>query len=244
MDTLIGVLQKIRYSKGFLIAMYGVQEPIRNLKIILKYFNSSTWAFRVNKVFVYKMYNCHGSVCPSPSPNTTQALTWVHLSRDWAHLHSIIITHTWPPSGNPPHLLLPSKLSIKLHSFQTLIVWSWGYKLFICFITYLLDHRCAVDVFLQWSLLKGEIRTTNSSVYRASFISVLLHLPVEVAFSLLNKEALTLLLLMCLSIQCVTIMGNLSSQDRRWLLTLQFETVFNVSYSKLQWSCVQTFELQ
>ncbi len=75
MDTLIGVLQKIRYSKGFLTAMYGVQEPIRNLKIILKYFNSTTGAFRVNKVFVYKMYNCHGSVCPSPSPSTTQALT-------------------------------------------------------------------------------------------------------------------------------------------------------------------------
>ncbi len=63
--------------------------------------------------------------------------------------------------------------------------------------------------------------TTNSSVYRALFISVLLHLPVEVAFSLLNKEALTLLL-MCLSIQFVTIMGNLSSQDRKLLLTLQF----------------------
>ncbi len=80
-----------------------------------------------------------------------------------------------------------------------------GYKLFICFSTYLLDPRCAVDVFLQWTLRRGEIRTTNSSVYRASFsISDLLHLPVEVAISLFNKEALTLLILVCLSIQYVT----------------------------------------
>ncbi len=81
------------------------------------------------------------------------------------------ITHTWPPSGNPPQLSAPIKLSIRLHSFQTLIVWSRGYKLFICLITYLLDPCCSVDVFLQWTPLRGEIRTTNSSVYWASLIS-------------------------------------------------------------------------
>ncbi len=48
-----------------------------------------------------------------------------------------------------------------------------------------------------------EIRTTNSSVYRASLHSELLHLPV-VDFSLFNKEVLTLFVLVCLSIQCVT----------------------------------------
>ncbi len=70
-----------------------------------------------------------------------------------------------PPSGNPPQLSAPIKLSIRLDSFQTLIVWSRGYKLFICLITYLLDPCCSVDVFLQWTPLRGEIRTTNSSVY-------------------------------------------------------------------------------
>ncbi len=28
-------------------------------------------------------------VCPSPSPITIHTLTWVHLSRDWSHLHVI-----------------------------------------------------------------------------------------------------------------------------------------------------------
>ncbi len=61
-----------------------------------------------------------------------------------------------------------------------------------------------VNVFLQLTLLKGEIRTINSSVYRASLNSELLHLPVMVDFSLFNKETLTLLILVCLSIQYVT----------------------------------------
>ncbi len=46
-----------------------------------------------------------------------------------------------------------------------------------------------MDVFLSLTLLKGEIRTTYSSVYSASLNSDILHLPVEVAFSLFNKEA-------------------------------------------------------
>ncbi len=46
-----------------------------------------------------------------------------------------------------------------------------------------------MDVFLPLTLLKGDIRTTNFLVYWASLNSDLLHLPVEVAFSLFNKEA-------------------------------------------------------
>ncbi len=99
------------------------------------------------------------------------------------HLHCIIITHTWPPSGNPPHLLRPISSPAKQHSLHLLTVWTRGYTLFICLITHLLDLcGCLPPV----DSTKGEIRTTNSSVYSTSLSSELLHLP----FSCLIKKLL------------------------------------------------------
>ncbi len=96
------------------------------------------------------------------------------------HLHSVIITHTWPPSGNPPHLL--PLIKVKLHSFQTLIVWSRGYKLFVCLFTNMLDLcGCLPPV----DSTKGR----EGQFIWASLYSDLLHLTVEVAFSWFNKEA-------------------------------------------------------
>ncbi len=115
-----------------------------------------------------------------------------------------IFTHTWPPSGNPSYLLLLIKLSIRLHSIHKLIVWSRGYKLIVCFFAHLLDPRNAEDVFHSLILLRGKDKDCLFLSFW-SFVGLwVLHLPFEVVFNLLNKEAFTLLILVCLSIQCAT----------------------------------------
>ncbi len=67
-------------------------------------------------------YTCHGTLCPSPSPSTTHALTWVHLSCDWAHLHvigssltSTIKSHTSQHSMSD---LIASKWTHRYYSLQ------------------------------------------------------------------------------------------------------------------------------
>ncbi len=100
------------------------------------------------------------------------------------------ITHTWPLSKNHPHLLLPIKLPIRLHSIHTLVVWSRGYKLIVCLFTHLLDPCNSVDVFDPLILLKRKDKD-GLFLNLWSFIELwVLYLPFDIAFSLLNKEAL------------------------------------------------------
>ncbi len=61
------------------------------------------------------------------------------------HLHSVIITHTWPLSGKSSTPFTTNHAPYISALIQTLIVWSRGYKLFICPVTYLLDPWSPVD---------------------------------------------------------------------------------------------------